>query len=141
MRRVFASLAPLAPLALALAITPHVAWAQQMKPFKIEGQKITDIKTPAQPSWKITKADPYKVATPPAPKTYGGQPIIKAPAAPAPARKASASKKSASSKAAARKSAARTAPAPRRAVAPRPAPPPASPLGFGRGRGRLLRIR
>ncbi len=136
MRRVFATLAC---LAVALIVAPHQAHAQQLKPFKIEGHKIPEIKTPEQPSWKIVKPEPYKVTPPEAPKTYGGQPIIKAPPAPAPAKKASASKKSSASKASARKSAARSAP--RRAVAPRPAPAPASPLGFGRGRGRLLRIR
>lgn len=138
MRRVFVSLAA---LAVALVLAPHEGRAQQLKPLKVEGHKIPEIKTPEQPSWKIVKPEPYKVTPPETPKTYGGQPILKSPPTPAPAKKASASKKSSASKAAARKSAARSAPAPRRAVAPRPAPPPASPLGFGRGRGRLLRIR
>lgn len=138
MRRVSASLAC---LAIALLVAPHQAHAQQLKPLKIEGHKIPEIKTPEQPSWKIVKPEPYKVTPPEAPKTYGGQPILKSPPAPAPAKKASASKKSSASKASARKSASRSAPAPRRTVAPRPAPPPASPLGVGRGRGKLLRIR
>ena len=138
MRPSFSILLPC--LLLALVAAPRGVQAQTMKPFKIEGRKIPEIKPPEQPSYKITKPEPYKATPPVAPKTYAGEPILKSAPVPEPAKRSSATKKSGAAKSSARKSTSRAgAPPARRVVAPRAAPAPSSPLGFGRGRGRLFR--
>ncbi|MEP7380843.1 MAG: hypothetical protein ABI910_04110 [Gemmatimonadota bacterium] len=124
--------AVLSCLLLAIAAVPRLTQAQSgpLKPFKIEGHKIPEIKTPEQPSYKITKPEPYKVTPPATPKGYG---VVAAPKPTTPTR----GKSEASRTAAARK----PAPASRRVVAPRSAaPPPAQrAASSGKGRGRLLR--